>query len=448
MVFFDTLEKHSYVYDILRRVVRFIFAYVFYRRFYVVNREKIPPLKTPMILVSNHQNGLLDALGILFAMPYKYTVAFLARADIFKNPKAAKFLNFLKIMPVYRQRDGGDHLEENNIIFDESAKLIGLGLPIALFPEGQHQNGHFLGPIKKGFARIAFDTAERNHFPENMLVLPLANHYSDYFSYRSELCIAFGDPIRLSDYYAQYKENPPKAMLNLADEVKIRIQNLMLNIPYPQHYQELDFLRTMVRPDLCLSMKLDQDYFPDTLKADRFLMQKIESKTPEEVDELCKKAKSYQEELHRLGVSCQEVEENYNKKFLLGNFLCLLVYAPFALYGLVFNYLPLYFGHKKAKERAEAIKNKMLQPSFEFVFSELLMTAAFYLLYTIVFWIWNHSFIVYLEFLVSLIIGKVVWLEYKRFWNKCYRQYNAYKHRNLIKDKIRLLAKDLKKMSL
>ncbi|MEG1909911.1 MAG: 1-acyl-sn-glycerol-3-phosphate acyltransferase, partial [Bacteroidales bacterium] len=106
MIDFDTIEKHSKAYDLSKYLVNFQISPVYYKRLYVKGLENIPLDGRPMIIVSNHQNGLMDALSILASLPFKLHSVFLARADIFKKEKIAKILRWMRIMPVFRQRDG------------------------------------------------------------------------------------------------------------------------------------------------------------------------------------------------------------------------------------------------------------------------------------------------------------------------------------------------------
>ncbi|MCM1168771.1 MAG: 1-acyl-sn-glycerol-3-phosphate acyltransferase [Bacteroides sp.] len=450
MIYFKIVEGKPFGYYFLRKWFGWIFSYAYYKRFYVFGKKNLPAAGTPFMMVSNHQNGLLDALAILFALPLRYTVVFLARADIFKKKFIAKLLNFCKIMPVYRQRDGRETLGENAAIFDESAKLVGMGYPVTLFPEGRHQEGHYLGPVKKGFARIAFEAAERNGYPENMMIVPVGNHYSDYFAKRAKLCVRFGEPIHLSLYYGLYKENPPKAMAQLAQDVRAAIRALMLDIPDPEHYGTYDFLREAVRPEICRQEALRKRYLPHQWQADRLFAARLEamaeSADPQpdsintrpdgEIPEasrngfcteklrlLREKTEAYRKALAALNVSTQEVEKPASLPEVAGRFLLLLLGLPFALYGLCFTGLPVLLGRRKAAGIALRIKNRMLRSSFDFVLTQLLFTGAFYLVYIIAYWVivscmgvataWGWACFALL--LASWMLTRAFWQDYMRY---------------------------------
>jgi 1-acyl-sn-glycerol-3-phosphate acyltransferase len=126
---------------------------LFYKKIIIEGRENIPG-DAPVIFAPNHQNALMDPLAVLFTAGNQ--VVFLARADIFKSKILARFFYWLKILPVYRIRDGADNLRNNDHIFDSTVKVLEHHRSIGLFPEAAHSNKRHLLSFKKGVPRIAF----------------------------------------------------------------------------------------------------------------------------------------------------------------------------------------------------------------------------------------------------------------------------------------------------
>lgn len=414
MVFFRIVERKPFLYYFFRGWISLIFKKAYFRRFYFLQKENLPPVGTPILMVSNHQNGLLDALGIHFSLPFAYVPVFLARADIFKKAGTAKILNFCKVMPIYRQRDGKDNLGENAAIFDEAAKLMVRGYPVGMFPEGQHQDGHFLGPIKKGFARIAFESAQRNGFPDNMVILPIGNHYSDYFACRPELCIRFGKPVPLCKYYDIYRENPPRAMTLLAEEVREAIRAQMLDIP-TEHYPTYDFLREAVRGAVCRKEGLDIRYFPHRQEADCRLMAHIAQTDPKKMEKVRAAADQYRAALQKLRLRAGDVEKPVAFLRVLADVSLLAIGFPFALYGLCFTGLPVWLGRRKARQIAMRIKNPMLQASFDFAITQIIVTGLFYLIYIVLYWVFIRSWMWFLPVLASWVLTRAFWQDWLHY---------------------------------
>ena len=84
MLDFRRVNKPDFRYSLLYRYVQFVHNHIYYRRYHVVNKHNIPPRGEGFMVICNHQNGLNDALGILFSMNGRFPV-FIARADIFKK---------------------------------------------------------------------------------------------------------------------------------------------------------------------------------------------------------------------------------------------------------------------------------------------------------------------------------------------------------------------------
>ena len=229
------IYKHSKGYDFLKRYVNFIHS-LFYKNIYVEGLENIPDNK-PVIIAPNHQNALMDPMAILLSI--KQQPVFLARADIFKSAINRPILRFLKILPVYRVRDGLKSLENNDITFEKSSKVLESKNILSLFPEARHHGHHYLLPLKKGIPRIAFLTEDKNNFELDLKIIPAGIHYGDYYTANSDLWIRFGDPISVKDFKDNYQENPQKAQLQLRDRIADGIRSLILSIEDQENYESL-----------------------------------------------------------------------------------------------------------------------------------------------------------------------------------------------------------------
>ncbi len=127
---------------------------VFYRNIEILNIQNIPE-KGHLIFTPNHQNALMDALAVLCTVERR--TVFLARSDIFKKPVVASILYFLKILPIYRIRDGYELLKKNKEIFQKTTDVISNEkCALVILPEGNHAGVRRLRPFKKGFCANRF----------------------------------------------------------------------------------------------------------------------------------------------------------------------------------------------------------------------------------------------------------------------------------------------------
>lgn len=106
----------------------------------------------PLIVASNHRSTF-DPIG-LFAPIVKYRpdVAFLAMAELFKNPLLRRILEWFGVIPVYRGTERAIESAQRGI------EVLSGGGTVAAFIEGKIIRGTELGKPKGGVAYMAFAT--------------------------------------------------------------------------------------------------------------------------------------------------------------------------------------------------------------------------------------------------------------------------------------------------
>jgi len=235
----ENLSKYSFFYALVQLPVK-ITLHCFYKRLVVRKHHPIPK-NTPVIYCSNHQNAFLDAL--LIAIVTNTQPASLVRSDVFKNPIAKKFLNALKMLPVFRMRDGFNTLSQNDGIFATVRETLRDNGSIIIFPEGNHGDRKQLRPLKKGVGRIAFSTLESTPNLKDVTVLPIGLEYSNHQNFRSSVMVEIGKPISTRSYMDQYTDNEAIALRSFNDKLKSDISELMLDIRHKGKYQVVhDFI--------------------------------------------------------------------------------------------------------------------------------------------------------------------------------------------------------------
>ena len=143
----------------------------------------------PTLLLANHPNSFLDAL--LIAVSYKRPLHFLARGDVFNRPWHRVLLRLLNMYPVYRIREGRQHVHLNRTTFQFSNEVLQAGGTLLIFIEGICLNTHELQPFKKGAARIAL---EARHLP-GFQIIPVGVAYSDFNRIGKAATVCFGNPV-------------------------------------------------------------------------------------------------------------------------------------------------------------------------------------------------------------------------------------------------------------
>ncbi len=162
---------------------------LYYGKIIVEGQQNIPFGKS-ILIVSNHQNALIDPILIATSSPLN--PYFLTRASVFKQSFIAKLLNYIRMIPIYRVRDGLKNMEKNQETFDKSVDVLLRSGSMLIFGEGSHSTLRNLRPLKKGFARIAYQALEKN--PDlDLVILPVAINYSNHQYSGSRVRITFGE---------------------------------------------------------------------------------------------------------------------------------------------------------------------------------------------------------------------------------------------------------------
>lgn len=190
-------RPHSLLYAILWPIT-YVAARIFYRRWRVFGCSRFPAKGTPVIVVSNHQNALIDPLLCCLSAPRQ--MHFLTRADVFRNPLLRPFVLALNMLPVFRVRDIEEGKNERNMhTFKTAIARMKAGAAIGIFPEGNHGNKKIIRPLKKGLAQLLDISAEHSDALKRLQIIPLGVDYSDYDHARASVVMNYGEPFTVDD---------------------------------------------------------------------------------------------------------------------------------------------------------------------------------------------------------------------------------------------------------
>ena len=106
------------VYQVIKYYCRFLIRF-FFGKVEIIGREKIPN-DQPVIYSSNHQNAFMDAL-IIGGLSPKTTYS-VTRSDVFKK-QFEWFMDAIKMIPIYRIRDGFSQLAKNQETFRKDLRM-------------------------------------------------------------------------------------------------------------------------------------------------------------------------------------------------------------------------------------------------------------------------------------------------------------------------------------
>lgn len=417
------IEKHSFAYALLKHWVRFWHHFVFYRKVEYVNRDRVP-LDKHLIFTPNHQNALMDALAIELSFSNQFV--FLARSDIFNNKIIASILYFLKLLPVYRIRDGYDTLKKNQEIFDKTMDIIYNKNGFVIFPEGNHAGFRRLRSLKKGFARIAFQAEEASDYLLDMKVIPVGINYNHYENYRSDLLVVFGEPLDVSEFYDAHRSNPAVAYNLIKNRLSEMIKPLMIEID-SQYYELYHSLRRMFSKSVCITLALKPNRLYNRFRAEKGIINKLnerESAHSEEFPLYDGYLRNYLAVLNKMHFSHEEMEKSHVSILWWAlKVVGLIAGFPLFVYGYINHFIPYCIPILVTRK----ISDPQFHSSFKFVLNMVLFPLA-YVIQAITFGlIFSPAYLVWL-YLASLPLSAAIAWNYAKVFKKVRRQWFFINH--------------------
>ncbi|MBL4745129.1 MAG: 1-acyl-sn-glycerol-3-phosphate acyltransferase [Flavobacteriaceae bacterium] len=205
--------------------------YCYFQKISVVGKENIPR-KGAVMFISNHPNALLDPL--LIGITNNRKSNFLTRAGVFKNKSIIRFFTMMKMIPIYRIRDGWSNLSKNEAIFETCYDLLNTQEALVIFAEGSHNIKKRIRPLSKGFTRILFGTVDK--YPELPIsIIPVGINYSNSVNFPCQVSIHYGTPIDVTKHYS--KDTLKNSIDSLKEVVSNSLKELTVHIEDQQNYQ-------------------------------------------------------------------------------------------------------------------------------------------------------------------------------------------------------------------
>ncbi|MDR0712986.1 MAG: 1-acyl-sn-glycerol-3-phosphate acyltransferase [Bacteroidales bacterium] len=332
------MSRYSKGYAFVRTIVVLPVFRLFYRRIQVIGH---PVPKGPVIFAPNHQNSLMDAICILCTCNRQ--PVFVARADIFRgNGFIIRILHFLRILPIYRKRDGVNTEENNRDTFDILLKTLHNNRAAGIMPEGTYSRLKRLQQLQKGIFRIAMKAQEKYGNRPYIKIIPVGLEYSDIRKFRSDVIIRYGKPMEMSDYYGLYAENPSKAFKQMQTALSDRMKEGMIHIENDTCYNEINWARRIFEKEALRQLALKNDG-EGRLIAQQHLVAALEAMATHHLEEmagLSADIREYAALLDRFRFRDWVVRQPYSPVALLWRALLLLAGTPVWLMGMLFNYPP------------------------------------------------------------------------------------------------------------
>lgn len=333
----------------------------FYKRIKVKNK-RVLEADAPMILALNHPNAFMDPVVfslVIYPPKFKY----LARGDAFKPGIAAYLLESLGLAPIYRIQDGGkEGLQKNSETYDRVNYFLRKRAKIIVFAEGLCIQERRLRPIKKGVPRMVFGAMDAIHNPD-FVVVPVGINYSEASKVGSSMFYNIGEPIRVADFYEEYKEHPSKTYNKFIKVLEPRMKDLITHIDNPENDKLVPWLEKIFMHDLCKQQKLkfrDPEHEFIITKKITEKVNTADQEQKETIVELNTRCEKYFKHLNLMGVKDWVV--NPSNKWQLSwmhvilRLLLIIAVLPIVIRGMLGNYLPYKISERIVKKKVKHIE--------------------------------------------------------------------------------------------
>ena len=338
------IQDYDPIYALLRHYVDLALR-LSYRNIKYVGRERLPK-DGAIIFAPNHTNALMDAMVIL-ALDRRPKV-FVARADIFRNPRIAKILTFCRIMPIMRMRDGIDEVRKNNETIERAVDVLRDKVPFCIFPEGTHQAKYSSLPLSKGIFRIAFQAQEL--MPDMPLyIVPVGLRYGNFFRFRSTARVQVGEPINVGEFVKENSSLTPAEQMNTLKELlDERMKQSIFYIPNDENYDAVYEICAAVVSKQTRDFKADSElrklrgldaHFEANNKTVKYLGQ-IKESNPELHEELMALGNRASQLRRSRRISLSSVSVKFNVFSRIKRIVLFLLLVPYAIPAAVLT-LPM-----------------------------------------------------------------------------------------------------------
>ena len=207
--------------------------FCYFKKIQIVGEEKVPSQK-PLLFLPNHQNALMDPL--IIAAFGKEKPYFLTRSDVFANTFLNTFFKLLRMLPIYRIRDGRETLVKNRAIFERCVQLLHDNETILMFAEANHNLQRRVRPLSKGFTRILFGAMQKTP-PLDIRLVPIGINYVNAAGFPDSVAFYYGEDIRLTDLYNA--KDLSSSSIRVKEQVFVQLKQLTTHIEDEKNYEAI-----------------------------------------------------------------------------------------------------------------------------------------------------------------------------------------------------------------
>ena len=227
------------------------------------------PMDGSALIAGNHQNAILDSMTLASSSP-RVPFTFPGPLSSIAG-RAGPFFEALRMIPIYRFRDGFGKMRKNAGVFQQFVDVLRRDQWLLIFPEGNQELRYTLRRLQKGIARITFAAQEAEGWEREIPIIPVGIQYESHTDFGARLLIQFGVPISSLAFQESYARNPKEAERELTAEVFEALKPLLILPPSDEEGYEAALQRWTTNkgrfPDLMDQFRSDQEIVAGTASA-------------------------------------------------------------------------------------------------------------------------------------------------------------------------------------
>jgi glycerol-3-phosphate O-acyltransferase / dihydroxyacetone phosphate acyltransferase len=235
------------LYALMKRLARIALRW-YYRDVEIVGAHRVPA-ETPLLIVANHPNAMVDPMLVATAVSRRVT--FTGKATLFDNPFLRVFLGALGMVPlrrasderVRRQAGGAPDPRRNEDAFRAVISALANKQAVLIFPEGKSHDEPSIAPLKTGTARMALQA--RAAGVGALAILPIGFVFENKSQPRTRILVEVGEPIAVDDWPTTAAD----AVDRLTSEIDRRLRAVTMNFETAAAAAETARVSSLLAPE-------------------------------------------------------------------------------------------------------------------------------------------------------------------------------------------------------
>ncbi|HIO68451.1 MAG TPA: hypothetical protein EYN41_08965 [Flavobacteriales bacterium] len=357
---------------------------LYFRKITVKNLEFVPN-DTPIIFAPNHPGAFMDP--IVIASVLKQQLHFLARGESFSNSVSRWIFGNLNMIPIYRPSETPELMHKNKDVFKKACDLLEKKGAIIIFPEGSSKTERRIRKVKTGAVRIAMEAEAQHDYALGVKIIPIGLNYANLHRFKSDVFINIAEPISVSDYAKEYKEDQFGTVNKITGLIQAQLEahTVVVSEELDQFMREVEEIYKL---DLKREAKIDKRDKEGDFRISKDIAEAVayyHREEPLRLSRIRQKVEDYTMGLKRLELKDHALGKNKSGDALVKGVGRTIIQAilgfPFFLYGAVNNFLPY---------RIPGIFARMSRPDFHAAVSLSTGIVTFGTFYTLQIWAFDN----------------------------------------------------------